>query len=180
LGFACIRIYTWEYGGLGTSRFTATSSNGFQVNRIRLSQLGTSLLLAIAEAGLEGQPDTRMIDRLNTRWLRLSPKVASGALLRASTRAAERIFCGHTHEALHEERDAYITTIPAGGRFATHLFDDCDEQGVQIHDYKQPNLVSELTIVIPAKNEAKLIPRLLTSLNDSGLLEDVEYESFGR
>ena len=32
--------------------------------------------------------------------------------------------------------------------------------------YKSMNTASELTIVIPAKNEAKLIPRLLTSLTN--------------
>ena len=46
-----------------------------------------------------------------------------------------------------------------------------DESGVQIHDYDElntinTNMTSELTIVIPAKNEAKLIPRLLTSLTN--------------
>ena len=42
------------------------------------------------------------------------------------------------------------------------------------------NTRNELTIVIPAKNEAKLIPRLLTSLTNAGLLEDAEYASVGR
>src|SRR5436305_14804956 len=34
----------------------------------------------------------------------------------------------------------------------------------------KPNTASELTVVIPAKNEAKLIPRLLTSLMNQDYL----------
>ncbi len=42
------------------------------------------------------------------------------------------------------------------------------------------NTSSDLTIVIPAKNEAKLIPHLLNSLAQAGLSEDAEYEGVGR
>jgi len=47
----------------------------------------------------------RFIDRLNTRWLRMSPKVSAGALQYARQHDASRIFCGHTHQALHIEEN---------------------------------------------------------------------------
>ena len=79
---------------------------------------------------------------------------------------ADRIFCGHTHEAIHVERDG-IHYYNSGGWVDSRLtYLTIDEQGVQIHDFTSMNTANELTIVIPAKNEAKLIPRLLTSLTN--------------
>jgi len=75
VGVPVYQDYTWNMAACGTSRFTATSFDGFQVNRIRLSQLGTSLFLQLQKLDLKGNPITPMIDRLNTRWLRLSPRL---------------------------------------------------------------------------------------------------------
>ena len=72
----------------------------------------------------KGKPIARLIDRLNTRWLRMSPKVAAGALAYARQHGAERIFCGHTHEAMHAEQDG-VQYYNCGrmGRLAPHLSD---------------------------------------------------------
>jgi len=77
----------------------------------------------------------RYIDRLNTRWLRLSARVAQGALSYAKTGKAERIFCGHTHVAEQRETDG-VQYFNSGGwidRQCTYI--TIGEKGVQIHEY---------------------------------------------
>ena len=95
------------------------------MNRVRLSQWGTSLYLQLQKLDFKNKPIVRLIDRLNTRWLRMSPKVATGALAYARHHGADRIFCGHTHEAAHVEQDG-IHYYNSGrlGRFAADVFDD--------------------------------------------------------
>src|SRR5580704_12144341 len=97
VGVRVFQEYEWQYDGLKHLAIHGHQFDGFQVNRVRLSQLGTVLYLQLQKLDLKGNPVTRMIDRLNTRWLRLSSKVAAGALVHARHHGADRIFCGHTH-----------------------------------------------------------------------------------
>ena len=158
--------YVWEYRGLRHVAIHGHQFDGFQVNRLRLSRWGTSLYLQLQKLDFKSKPIARMIDRLNTRWLRMSAESRGRERLRTpGTWQAERVFCGHTHEALHVEQDG-ISYYNSGGWVGSRLtYLTIDEEGVQIHDYNEhEHAASELTIVIPAKNEVKLIPRLLTSL----------------
>ena len=75
---ACTRITRWDYRGLRHVAIHGHQFDGFQVNRVRLSQWGTSLYLQLQKLDFKSKPIARLIDRLNTRWLRMSPKVASG------------------------------------------------------------------------------------------------------
>ena len=180
VGVRVYQDYTWEYDGLLHIAIHGHQFDGFQVNRIRLSRLGTSLFLQLQKVDLKGNPITRMIDRLNTRWLRMSPKVASGALTYARQHGAERIFCGHTHEALHEERDG-VHYYNSGGWVDSRLtYVTIDEQGVKIREYNE-NEYSERTDDRNTGGERGETDSALANLaDDSGLLEDVEYESVGR
>jgi UDP-2,3-diacylglucosamine pyrophosphatase LpxH len=185
VGIRVYQDYTWEFGGLRHIAIHGHQFDGFQVNRIRLSRLGTSLFLQLQKLDLKGNPITRMIDRLNTRWLRMSPKVASGALTYARQHGADRIFCGHTHEALHEERDG-VHYYNSGGWVDSRLtYVTIDEQGVQIHDYAEKdyneNDYRERTDDRDSGEERGEADSALADLaDDSGLFEDVEYEGVGR
>src|SRR6201988_1231871 len=114
VGVRVYQEYKWEYRGLRHIAIHGHQFDGFQVNRLRLSRLGTSIYLQLQKLDFKHKPIVRMIDRLNTRWLRMSKKVAAGALALARHRHAERIFCGHTHEALHVEQDG-ISYYNSGG-----------------------------------------------------------------
>jgi hypothetical protein len=140
-----------------------------------LSRLGTSLYLQLQKLDFKNKPIARLIDRLNTRWLRMSEKVASGALALARHRQAERIFCGHTHEALHVERDG-ISYYNSGGWVDSRLtYLTIDETGVQIHEYR------ERTDDRDSGEERGEADSALADFSDeTGLLEDVEYEGVGR
>src|SRR4051812_29503678 len=129
--------YAWGYRGLRHIAIHGHQFDGFQVNRVRLSRWGTSLYLQLQKLDFKSKPTARMIDRLNTRWLRMSSKVSAGAIGYAKHHEAQRIFCGHTHRALHVEKDG-ISYYNSGGWVDSRLtYLTIDETGVQIHEYDE-------------------------------------------
>jgi UDP-2,3-diacylglucosamine pyrophosphatase LpxH len=175
VGVRVYEHYEWDYRGLRHVAIHGHQFDGFQVNRLRLSRLGTSLYLQLQKLDFKNKPIARLIDRLNTRWLRMSPKVAAGALVHARHHGADRIFCGHTHEAIHEERDG-VNYYNSGGWVDSRLtYLTIDEQGVQIREYQ------ERTDDRDSGEERSEADSAFADLaDDSGLLEDVEYEGVGR
>ena len=116
VGVRVYENYGWEYGGLRHLAIHGHQFDGFQVNRVRLSRLGYVAVSAVAEAGFKSNPIARMIDRLNTRWLRMSPKVASGALAYARhERAQSASSAGIRTKPFTWSETAFITTTRAGG-----------------------------------------------------------------
>jgi UDP-2,3-diacylglucosamine pyrophosphatase LpxH len=184
VGVRVYQQYTWTYNGLRHIAIHGHQFDGFQVNRLTLSRLGTSLYLQLQKLDFKNKPIARLIDRLNTRWLRMSPKVSAGALAHARYHAAARIFCGHTHEALHVAEDG-IEYYNSGGWVDSRLtYLTIDEHGVQIHDYNQEfqqHQHRERTDDRDSSEERGEADWEFADLaDDSGLLEDVEYESVGR
>jgi UDP-2,3-diacylglucosamine pyrophosphatase LpxH len=175
VGVRVYQHYRWDYRGLRHIAIHGHQFDGFQVNRLTLSRVGTSLYLQLQKLDLKGKPLARLIDRLNTRWLRLSPKVASGALAYARHHGADRIFCGHTHEALHVRQDG-IDYYNSGGWVDSRLtYLTIDELGVQIHEYRERADDRD-----SGEERSEADSALADFADESGLLEDVEYESVGR
>src|ERR1700687_6468971 len=87
--------------------------------------------------GFKGKAFSRFLDRLNARWLLLSSKVASGAILHARLRHVDRVFCGHTHKAEFSEREG-VAYYNSGGwtDFPPHYL-TVDSEGVRIHEYRE-------------------------------------------
>jgi UDP-2,3-diacylglucosamine pyrophosphatase LpxH len=183
VGIRVYQDYTWDYRGLRHIAIHGHQFDGFQVNRIRLSRWGTSLFLQLQKLDFKSKPITRMIDRLNTRWLRMSAKVASGALGYARQHGADRIFCGHTHEAIQVEQNG-IYYYNSGGWVDSRLtYLTVDEQGVKTHEFNQheySGLDGERTDDRDSGEERGETDSAVADVADeSGLLEDVEYESVG-
>ncbi len=185
VGVRVYQHYEWIYCGLRHVAIHGHQFDGFQVNRITVSRLGTSLYLLLQKLDFKSKPIARMIDRLNTRWLRMSPKVAEGAIAYATHHGADRIFCGHTHEALHVGRDG-VEYYNSGGWVDSRLtYLTIDETGVQIHEYAErecdEHKFGERADDRDSGEERSEADSALAGLaDDSGLLEDVEYESVGR
>ncbi|MFZ0807989.1 MAG: UDP-2,3-diacylglucosamine diphosphatase [Candidatus Sulfotelmatobacter sp.] len=184
VGVRVYQQYEWDYRGLHHIAIHGHQFDGFQVSRVRLSRWGTSLYLMLQKMDFKSKPITRMIDRLNTRWLRMSPKVSEGALAYARHHGADRILCGHTHEALHIQQDG-IHYYNSGGWVDSRLtYLTIDELGVKIHDYVEDACVEHEQERVDDRDsgeergEADLA--FADFANESGLLEDVEYESIGR
>jgi UDP-2,3-diacylglucosamine pyrophosphatase LpxH len=181
VGVRVYEHYAWQYRGLRHIAIHGHQFDGFQVNRLRMSQLGTSLYLQIQKMDFKSKPIARLIDRLNTRWLRMSPKVASGALNYARHNGGDRIFCGHTHEATHIVQDS-IHYYNSGGWVDSKLtYLTVDDEGVQIHDYNNEQHFRERADDRDSGEERSEADSAFADLADeSGLLEDVEYESVSR
>ncbi len=171
VGVRVYQEYQWEYQGLRHIAVHGHQFDGFVVSNVRVSYLiGTLLYLQLQKWDSKNKTVTRFLDRLNTRWLRLSPKVAEGALAHARHHHAARIFCGHTHAAMHKHEKEYgVDYFNCGAWIDAHpTYITVGEDGVQIHEY--------------IERSDELHPGGEPSLADAefgdeaGLLEDGEYE----
>jgi UDP-2,3-diacylglucosamine pyrophosphatase LpxH len=141
VGVRAYHEYSWEYQGLRHIAVHGHQFDSFGVNNVRFNYLfGTLLYLQLQKWDTKSKMLTRFLDRLNTRWLRLSTKVAAGALAHARHHQAARIFCGHTHAALHRHEDG-IDYYNSGSWIDDRpKYITVGEEGVQIHEYiEQPD-----------------------------------------
>ncbi len=174
VGIEVYQEYAWEFDGKKHLAIHGHQFDRFGINSVRLSYLGTILYLQLQRLDLKGKPITRLIDRMNTRWLRMSPKVASGALFHARLRKVDRIFCGHTHAAMQQEREG-ISYYNSGGWVDSKLtYITIDVSGVQIREYIEPSG--------PDFGEERELDSPLPELADEAALhhdsdQDAEYES---
>jgi UDP-2,3-diacylglucosamine pyrophosphatase LpxH len=174
VGVRVYESYKWEYCGLRHIAIHGHQFDGFQVNRVRLSQWGTLLYLRLQKLDFRSKPIARLIDRLNTRWLRMSEKVAAGAMGYARHHGADRIFCGHTHEAVRVERGG-IGYYNSGGWVDSRLtYLTIDETGVQIHEYSERADDRD-----SGEERGEADSAVADFPDEAGLPEDVEYESVG-
>jgi UDP-2,3-diacylglucosamine pyrophosphatase LpxH len=177
VGVRVYQEYQWEYQGLRHIAVHGHQFDGFVVSNVRVSYfIGTLLYLQLQKWDSKNKILTRFLDRLNTRWLRLSPTVAKGALLYARHHEAVRIFCGHTHAAMHKRDDEHgIDYFNCGAWIdARPTYITVGEDGVQIHEYVEgPG--DHQTGEEQSAADAESTPH-----DEAELLEDGEYEGVGR
>src|SRR5271157_5299545 len=102
VGIRVYQEYHWDYQGLRHVAVHGHQFDNFVVGNVGFNYLfGTLLYLQLQKWDSKNKTLTRFLDRLNTRWLRMSSKVSAGALAHASHNKANRILCGHTHAAMH-------------------------------------------------------------------------------
>ncbi len=176
VGVRVYQEYQWEYQGLRHAAVHGHQFDGFVVSNVRVSYLiGTLLYLQLQKWDSKNKTLTRFLDRLNTRWLRLSPKVAAGALAHARHCQAARIFCGHTHAAMHKHERG-TDYFNCGSWIDEHpTYITVGEEGVQIHEY-----VERPDDRHPGGERSAADPEAAEFAGDAGLLEDSEYEGVGR
>ena len=137
VGVQVFQEYAWEFCGRRHLAIHGHQFDRFVVNNVLLSKAGASLYLALQKVDSRQKSLTRLLDRLNSAWLRLSPKVAAGAIAHAKLADAQMVFCGHTHQAMQLEKDGirYFNAGSWTGPSATYI--TIDEEGVRIHEYSQ-------------------------------------------
>jgi UDP-2,3-diacylglucosamine pyrophosphatase LpxH len=171
VGVKVYQEYAWEYRGRRHLAIHGHQFDGFAVNSLKLSHLGTLLYLQLQKFDFKGKPLTRLIDRLNTRWLRMSAKVACGALNHARLHNASRIFCGHTHEVMHRQEEGVHYYNSGGWVDSKAAYLTIDEEGVRIHEYQER---SDDRDSGEERSETDSAPAELSARPE--LLEDAKYE----
>jgi UDP-2,3-diacylglucosamine pyrophosphatase LpxH len=172
VGVRVYQEYQWEFQGWRHIAVHGHQFDGFVVSNVRVSYLiGTLLYLQLQKWDSKNKTLTRFLDRLNTRWLRLSPKVADGALAHAAHHGAARIFCGHTHAAMHKHDVVHgVDYYNCGAWIDAHpTYITVGEQGVEIHEY-----VEEAE---HGSDEDQPAPNADAEFaDDTGLFEEDEYQ----
>ena len=136
VGVPVFQRYVWNYNGQRYLAIHGHQFDRFALDNVLLSRAGELLFSHIQKLDARNKTFSRCLDRLNTRWLRLSKKVADGALAYAKAGRIDHIFCGHTHLPMHRERDGvhYYNTgawIDARPTYATVC-----KEGVAIREYQ--------------------------------------------
>ncbi len=137
VGVEVFQEYTWEYCGLRHLAIHGHQFDSFVLGNFRLSKFCTQLYLQLQKLDGRQKRIARFFDHLDTRWLRLSNKVAAGAMAHAEAKRIDRVFCGHTHEASRHSRDRVEYFNTGSWTQAAATFVTVDEQGVQIHEYSE-------------------------------------------
>ena len=129
--------YVWEFNG---KRHLAV--HGHQFDRFLTRNRVLSSFLSAVHLGLQKMSfgKRRMmgfLERFDTAWLRLSVKVAGGAVTHARSRNADRVFCGHTHEALSLKRDGIEYYNSGSWTQDVPTYIAVDQQGVGVEEYRE-------------------------------------------
>ena len=174
VGVRVYQQYAWDYAGLRHLAIHGHQFDRYVVNNVRLNYFWTLLFLRLQKLDLKGKPIARFIDRLNTRWLRMSEKVASGALFHAAQHNADRIFCGHTHVALQQEQNGHHYYNAGGWVDSVPTYITVDEDGVRIREFQRQPDDGNFT-----EETGDVDAEMAELAGESGLTEDAEYEKIG-
>ncbi len=135
--------YTWNFGGAKYLAVHGHQFDRFLINNKLLSAAAGFAYMQIQKVDLTNSPIVHWLDRLNSRWLRLTPKVASGALNLARLHAADVVFCGHTHQPFAAEENG-VRYINTGCWIHDRLtYAAVDEQGAHIAEYAPAGIATE-------------------------------------
>jgi len=138
VGIRVYQEYVWEFCGLRHLAVHGHQFDRFLSRNRLLSSFLSALHLALQKFAFGRKRMIGFLERFDTAWLRLSTKVAHGALAHGKSRNAERVFCGHTHEATSLKRDGveYYNSGSWTQDSATYIA--VDHQGARICEYREP------------------------------------------
>jgi hypothetical protein len=111
------------------------------VSNVRVSYLiGTLLYLQLQKWDSKNKTLTRFLDRLGTRWQRLSAKVAAGALAHARHhQGGAHLLRPHPCRLRRRDEQHGIDYFNCGAWIDAHpTYITVGEDGVQIHEYVEP------------------------------------------
>ena len=148
VGIRVYQEYAWEYAGTRHLAIHGHQFDRFVSRNLVLSHVFSGLHLTLQKLVFGRKWLIGFLERFDTSWLRLSTKVASGALAHARAKNAKRVFCGHTHEAVSLLREGieYFNTGSWTQEHATYVA--IDHLGVHLREYHEPSgdsMESELT-----------------------------------
>ena len=136
VGIPVYQEYEWEYGGVRHLAIHGHQFDSFLISNHLLSNVFSAIHEGLQKVSFGRRRIVGFLERFDTVWLRLSHKVARSALQYGKSRDAQRVFCGHTHEAMHASDNGihYVNTGSWTQAIATYIA--IDETGVAIHEYQ--------------------------------------------
>lgn len=111
LGVPVVKEYEWEQEGKRYLAIHGDQFDRFLVRSTPLSRVSARLYAGVQRLGKK-QRIARAIKRTSKKFLRLSKRVARGALEHGKKRGVDVVLCGHTHAAMKMEKDGvtYLNT----------------------------------------------------------------------
>jgi UDP-2,3-diacylglucosamine pyrophosphatase LpxH len=174
VGVDVYQQYVWEYQGKIHLAIHGHQFDRFVLNNVLLSRIGEWFFHEMQKLDGKSKIFTRYLDRLNSRWLRLSEKVAEGALGYAKQGNAQRVFCGHTHVALHRHRDGIDYYNSGSWVDSTCTYITIDQEGACIREYHRQ---SEFDDRDPREERVPALAEVVAFTLQSGLRPDAVYQS---
>ena len=138
VGIRVYQEYAWEFDGICHLAIHGHQFDRFLTRNRVLSRFLSALHLGLQKMSFGKKRMIGFLERFDTAWLRLSAKVATGALTHGKSKNVQRVFCGHTHEALSLKRDGveYYNSGSWTQDSATYIA--VDHQGVRVLAYRDP------------------------------------------
>jgi UDP-2,3-diacylglucosamine pyrophosphatase LpxH len=137
VGVEVYREYEWSFCGIRHLAIHGHQFDRLLVNNRCLSTMLTAFHEQLQKVSFGQKRVVGFLERFDTVWLRLSKKVAAGALAHARQRKVDRIFCGHTHEAMRVSSGMIEYFNSGSWTQAAATYVTIDEEGVKIHEYSQ-------------------------------------------
>ncbi len=136
VGVPVYQRYVWSFEGKRHLAIHGHQFDRWVCRNLKISRIGVRIYEELQKLERGSKPISRLLDRLNTRFLSLSGKVSAGALHYAKLGRVHRIFCGHTHEPMHVHRDGidYYNTGSWIDLNPTYI--TVGEEGVAIREYE--------------------------------------------
>ena len=137
VGIRVYQEYAWEFDGIRHLAIHGHQFDRFLTRNLVLSRFLSGLHLGLQKLSFGKKRMIGFLERFDTAWLRLSAKVAAGALAHGESKSVQRVFCGHTHEALSLKRDGveYYNSGSWTQENATYIA--IDHQGVRVLEYRE-------------------------------------------
>ena len=138
VGIPVYQRYVWEYEGKRHLAMHGHQFDRFVSRNFLLSRIGVEIYRTMQKMDTRNKFVTRHLARFNTKWLRLTEKVSSGALAYAKQGHIDRVFCGHTHVPDERSKDGvqYFNTGAWVDVNPTYI--TVSEAGVKIHVLEIP------------------------------------------
>jgi UDP-2,3-diacylglucosamine pyrophosphatase LpxH len=174
VGVKAYQEYSWDFLGRRHIAIHGHQFDRFMANNVFVSAIGSFLHLQLQKLDFKGKGLSRYVDRIHIRWLRLTQKVAAGALAHARVHQADRIFCGHTHVPSSQQRDGieYYNTGSWTDSRPTYI--TVDAEGVEIHEYQERTDDRH-----SGEERSEADAEFADFADDAGLSADAEYQGVG-
>ncbi len=135
VGVQVYEEYSWRFAGRKYLAIHGHQFDRFLVNNSAISALGAFIYIHLQRFDSKSHRLSRFLDRQNSKWLRLSPKVESGAIAYAKIHGADVVFCGHTHLPLETARDGICYCNSGCWTNESPTYITVDERGARVRRY---------------------------------------------